>query len=96
MSIIRQPIVTEKMNAASEKLGCYGFVVDPRANKIQIKQAVEKAYTVTVESVKTMNYYGKKKSRQTKNAVQTGNRPMRKKALVYLKEGDKIDFFGNI
>ena len=59
MSIIRQPIVTEKMNTASDKLNCYGFVVDPRANKIQIKQAVEKAYSVTVDSVKTMNYYGK-------------------------------------
>lgn len=96
MSIIRQPIVTEKMNASSEKLNCYGFIVDSRANKIQIKQAIEQTYGVTVDSVKTMNYYGKRKVRQTKNAIQAGNRVQRKKAVVFLKDGDKIDFFGNI
>lgn len=96
MSILREPIVTEKMNASSEKLNCYGFVVDPRANKIQIKNAVEQTYGVTVDSVRTMNYYGKRKVRQTKTMIQAGNKSQRKKALVYLKDGDKIDFFGNI
>ena len=96
MNIIRQPIVTEKMNAASDKLNCYGFEVNPKANKIQIKHAVEKAYGVTVDSVKTMNYYGKVKSRFTKTGVMVGNKPRIKKAVVFLKEGDKIDFFTNI
>lgn len=96
MIILKQPIVTEKVNAASDKLNCYGFEVNPRANKIQIKQAVEKTYGVSVESVKTMNYYGKKKVRYTKTTIQKGNKPGRKKAMVFLKPGDKIDFFSNI
>jgi large subunit ribosomal protein L23 len=96
MNIITHPVVTEKMNAASDKQNCYGFIVDPKANKIMIKDAVEKAYGVTVEAVKTMNYYGKKKTRFTKTGVTTGNKVKRKKALVYLKDGDKIDFFSNI
>lgn len=96
MNIIRQPIVTEKMNAASEKQNCYGFLVNPNANKIQIKQAVEKTYAVTVDSVKTMNYYGKNKTRFTKTGVLVGKKALRKKAVVFLKKGDKIDFFSNI
>lgn len=96
MNIIRQPVVTEKINAASDKLNCYGFIVDSRANKIQIRQAVEKAYGVTVNSVKTMNYYGKKKSRFTKTGAIEGRKIQRKKAIVFLKDGDKIDFFSNI
>ena len=96
MNIIKQPIITEKMTAASEKLGRYGFLVDKKANKIQIKQAVEKIYGVTVEAVKTMNYYGKQKSRFTKTGIVEGKKNSQKKAIVYLKKGDTIDFFSNI
>ena len=96
MNIIKQPIITEKMTAASEKLGRYGFLVDKKANKIQIKQAVEKIYGVTVEAVKTMNYYGKQKSRFTKTGIVEGKKNSQKKAVVYLKKGDTIDFFSNI
>ena len=95
MSILKAPIVTEKMNAVSEKLGRYGFLVDKNANKIQIKKIVEKTYGVTVESVNTMNYYGKTKVRYTK-AVIKGKKNALKKALVTLKKGDTIDFFSNI
>ena len=96
MSIIRRPIVTEKMTAASEKSGNYGFIVDKSANKIQIKQEVEKIYGVTVEAVRTMNYYGKQKSRYTKTGILHGRKNSSKKALVSLKKGDSIDFFSNI
>ena len=96
MIIIKKPVITEKMTAISEKLNKYAFIVDKNANKIQIKEAVEKLYDVKVTAVNTMNYDGKKKSRYTKAGVVTGRRPAYKKAVVTLKEGDTIDFFSNI
>jgi large subunit ribosomal protein L23 len=96
MIIIKKPVITEKMTAISEKLNKYAFIVDKNANKIQIKDAVEKLYDVKVTAVNTMNYDGKKKSRYTKAGVVTGRRPAFKKAVVTLKEGDTIDFFSNI
>lgn len=59
MGIIIKPIVTEKMTAMGEKYNRYGFRVDPKADKLQIKKAVEEMYNVTVVSVNTMNYRGK-------------------------------------
>ena len=96
MIIIKKPVITEKMTAISEKLNKFAFIVDKNANKIQIKDAVEKLYDVKVAAVNTMNYDGKKKSRYTKAGVVTGRRPAFKKAVVTLKEGDTIDFFSNI
>ena len=96
MTIIVKPIVTEKMNAQAEKLRKYGFVVNKRANKVQIKKAVENVYGVTVESVDTMNYAGKKKSRYTRTGLVTGKQSAYKKAVVTLREGDIIDFYSNI
>ena len=96
MIIIKKPVITEKMTAISEKLNKYAFIVDKNANKIQIKDAVEKLYDVKVVAVNTMNYEGKKKSRYTKSGVVTGRRAAFKKAVVTLKEGDTIDFFSNI
>jgi len=97
MGIIIKPIVTEKQTAISEKFpNRFGFRVSPDANKIQIKAAVEALYGVSVVSVNTMNYTGKLKSRNTKSGVITGRMPAFKKAIVTLKEGEKIDFFSNI
>ena len=96
MIIIKKPVITEKMTAISEKLNRYAFIVDKRANKLQIKKAVEELYGVKVAAVNTMNYDGKKKSRYTKAGIVTGRRPAFKKAVVTLKEGDTIDFFSNI
>ena len=96
MIIIKKPVITEKMTAISEKLNKFAFIVDKRANKIQIKEAVEKLYGVKVEAVNTMNYDGKRKSRYTKAGVITGRTASFKKAIVTLKEGDTIDFFSNI
>ena len=96
MIIIKKPVITEKMTAISEKLNRYAFIVDTRANKIQIKKAVEELYDVHVVAVNTMNYEGKSKSRYTKGGVITGKASDTKKAIVTLAEGETIDFFRNI
>ncbi len=96
MKIIIKPIVTEKMTELGEKLNRFGFVVDKRANKLQIKSAVEEMYNVTVTSVNTMVYGGKTKSRYTKSGVITGRTNSYKKAIVTLAEGENIDFYSNI
>ena len=96
MSVLKKPIITEKATAAGEKLRQYGFIVDKNANKIQIKNAVEKMYNVTVDSVNTMTMPGKKSIRQTKTSVSVGIKGANKKAVVTLKKGDTIDFYSNI
>jgi len=96
MDILIKPIVTEKMTMQGESLNRYGFVVDTRANKLQIKSAVEEMYGVSVEAVNTMRYLGKKKSRFTKSGVIQGKVNDFKKAIVTLAEGEKIDFYSNI
>lgn len=97
MGIIIKPIVTEKQTAITDKFpNRYGFRVSPDANKLEIKKAVEDMYGVTVESVNTMNYAGKKKSRYTKSGIINGKTSAFKKAIVTLKEGETIDFFSNI
>ncbi len=96
MAIIIKPIVTEKMTQLGEKLNRYGFRVDKGANKIEIKQAVEALYNVTVLEVNTMIVAPKKKSRFTKSGVINGQSSAYKKAIVTLKEGEVIDFYSNI
>ncbi|MCK4466705.1 MAG: 50S ribosomal protein L23 [Bacteroidales bacterium] len=96
MDIILKPIVTEKMTTQSENFNRFGFVVSKKANKIQIKKAIEEMYGVTVESVNTMRYGGKRKSRYTRTGIVTGKTGSLKKAIVTLAEGDTIDFYSNI
>jgi large subunit ribosomal protein L23 len=96
MGLILKPVITEKMTEKGEKLNQYGFIVDKRANKIQIKGEVEELYGVEVLSVNTMNYSGKKKSRNTKSGVISGKTNAFKKAVVTIAEGESIDFFSNI
>jgi large subunit ribosomal protein L23 len=96
MDILIKPIATEKLTAQGETLNRYGFYVDKRANKIQIKKAVEEMYSVNVTDVNTMNYSGKKKTRYTKTGLTVGRTNSYKKALVTLAEGEKIDFYSNI
>ncbi len=79
-----------------EKLNRYGFIVDVRANKLQIRNAVEQMYNVVVTDVNTVNYMGKLKSRYTKAGLLEGRANNFKKAIVTLKDGDKIDFYSNI
>lgn len=96
MGVIFKPVITEKMTAKGEKLNQFGFLVEPRANKLQIQSEVESLYGVTVVSVNTMNYSGKRKSRNTKSGVISGKTKAFKKAIITLAEGETIDFFSNI
>lgn len=96
MGIIIKPIVTEKMTAQGEKLNRYGFIVDRKANKLQIKDAVEKMYNVNVAAVNTANYHGKRKSRYTKSGLLRGRTNHYKKAYITLTGDEKIDFYANI
>ena len=96
MEILIKPIVTEKLTAQGEKLNRYGFIVNADANKLQIKAAIEQKYGVSVESVNTVNYNGKLKSRYTRAGVLTGRTNHFKKAYVTLGGEDKIDFYANI
>lgn len=103
MSTLLKPIITEKFaamgDAAARNNGGrsrYAFVVSPDANKVEIKNAVQKAYGVTVEEVKTQNYIGKVKFRYTQTKIMFGKVKKAKKAIVTLKKGDSIDFYGNI
>ena len=96
MGIIIKPIVTEKMTQLGDKLNRYGFRVQKDANKIEIKQAIEAMYDVTVNEVNTLIVAPKKKSRFTKGGVVKGSTSAYKKAIITVKEGDKIDFYSNI
>jgi len=96
MEILIKPIITEKMTSLAEKLNRYGFVVDRNANKVQIKQAVEKMYGVKVESVNTQQYVGKVKTRNTTRGIAIGRVNRSKRAFVTLKNGEAIDFYANI
>ncbi|MAX06094.1 MAG: 50S ribosomal protein L23 [Flavobacteriales bacterium] len=96
MSIIKRPIITEKMTNQSEKYNRYAFVVDRKVNKIEIKKAVAEMYDVTVDSVRTMICIGKKRIRGTKSGMIVGKTSTYKKAIVTLVEGDSIDFYSNI
>lgn len=96
MNILIEPIITEKMTDQSEKLNQFGFIVEKKANKVEIKKAVEKLYNVTVDSVNTMVYGGKRKTRNTKSGVIKGKTKSYKKAIITLADGDTIDFYSNI
>jgi len=94
-NIIIKPIVTEKMTQKTELLNDYGFVVDKRANKVEIKKAIEENYNVKVQSVRTMIYRGKEKSKFTKTGVIKGKTSSFKKAIVRLEKDNNIDFYNN-
>lgn len=96
MAFIIKPLVTEKANGISEKLNKFTFIVKPEADKFQIKAEVESLYNVKVIDVNTSNYAGKNKTRYTKAGLIRGRRNAFKKAVVTLKEGDKIDYYSNI
>jgi large subunit ribosomal protein L23 len=96
MNILLKPIVTEKMTSQGDKFNRYGFIVAKNANKLQIRKAVEELYGVTVDSVNTMKYAGKIKTRNTKSGFLVGKTAAVKKAVVTLAEGNKIDFYSNI
>ena len=94
MGIIIKPVISEKATSNSELLAQYSFYVDTKANKLQIKEAVEKTYGVSVVSVSTLVSMPKVKTRYTKTGFQTGKTNKLKKAIVSLAEGQEIELFG--
>ena len=96
MEVLIRPLITEKMTEKAEKLNQYGFVVDKRANKHQIRTAIEELYEVTVTDVNTMVYLGKRKFRGTRRGYISGRTNSFKKAIVTLKDGEIIDFYRNV
>jgi large subunit ribosomal protein L23 len=96
MSIIIKPIITEKITKEGEVFNRFGFVVDKKANKVQIKKAIEAAYGITVVDVNTMNYRADRTTKYTKSGLISGKTSAYKKAIVQVQEGETIDFYNNI
>jgi large subunit ribosomal protein L23 len=96
MEILISPVVSEKATGLSEKRNQYAFKVALKANKIEIKKAVESAYGVKVTAVNTIRYDGKAKFRYTKTGIVEGRSQGYKKAIISLAAGDTIDFYANI
>ena len=94
--ILIKPILTEKAHGQQEKLRRYAFKVNRRANKLEIKTAVEKFYGVSVLEVNTLVVPGKNKTRSTKSGVISGVKSGYKKALVTVAEGESIDLYASI
>ena len=96
MKVLIKPIITEKATNDSELFNRYAFVVDKRANKLEIREAVAEAYGVEIESVRTMNYPVKRNTKFTKSGLVQATKGGYKKAIVQLAEGESIDFYSNI
>ena len=94
--VLIKPMITEKSSALMDDQNKYTFKVDKKANKVEIKKAVETAYNVSVEDVKTLIMPSKSKVRNTKNGVQRGRKSSFKKAIVTLAFGEEIDLYGDI
>lgn len=86
--VVQNILISEKATILSDKHNQYVFRVNPKANKIQIKKAIERIFKKTVVAVNTANYLGKKKRERRPDFGRTAHW---KKAIVTLKEGDKID-----
>ena len=96
MNVIIKPIITEKATSNSELNNCFTFLVNIKANKIEIKKEVESIYGVSVNKVRTLNYGPLRKTKYTKTGIQNGKTNAKKKAVIQLVEGDTIDFYSNL
>ncbi len=94
--ILIKPILTEKANSQQEKLRRYAFKVARKANKLEIKTAIEKFYGVNVVDVNTVVVPGKSKTRFTKAGYIEGRKSAYKKAMITIAEGETIDMYSNI
>ncbi len=96
MSILIKPIITEKATNDSELNNRYTFQVNTKANKVEIKKAVEAVYGVSVEKVRTINVRPDRRTKYTKTGIQHGKTNAVKKAIVQLAEGETIDLYANM
>lgn len=94
--VLIKPVLTEKANNQTEKLRRYAFKVARKANKLEIKKAVEEFYGVSVVDVNTVVVPGKNKTRYTKAGFIKGVKPSYKKAYITVAEGEAIDLYANI
>jgi large subunit ribosomal protein L23 len=94
--VLIKPVLSEKANAQQDKLRRYAFKVARKANKLEIKKAVEEFYGVAVVDVNTATAPGKNKTRFTKAGFISGQKPAYKKAFITLAEGETIDLYANI
>jgi large subunit ribosomal protein L23 len=94
--VLIKPILTEKANSQQESLRRYAFKVARKANKLEIKKAIEEFYGVNVVDVNTAVIPGKNKTRYTKKGFVQGQKPAFKKALVTVAEGETIDLYTTI
>jgi large subunit ribosomal protein L23 len=94
--VLIKPVLSEKVNRLSEKFNRYTFIVNRKANKLEIKKAVEEFYGISVEEVNTLTMPSKLKQRNTKAGLLVGRKSAKKKAIVTVAEGDTIDLYGNI
>ncbi len=90
IQLIRRPVITEKAMKVQSG-GQYVFEVDPNANKIEIKKAIEEMFEVDVASVRTVRIKGKNKTRFTRRGIMRGSTPLKKKAYITLKAGQTIE-----
>ncbi len=96
MNILIKPIISEKMQAVTEKFNRYGFIVDRKATKTQIKHAIQQVYGVKVERINTLIQRGKSTARHTKSGMIQGQKNTFKKAIIFVSKEDKIDIYSNI
>jgi large subunit ribosomal protein L23 len=94
--VLVKPVLTEKVNKLMDKYRSYTFIVDRKANKLEIKKAIEEFYGVTVTDVNTLVMPGKNKTRYTKAGFIKGQKAARKKAIVTVAEGEEINLYGDI
>ena len=94
--VLRGPVFSEKSQMLGDSFGVQVFKVDSNATKLEIKKAVESAYGVSVEKVRTLNSGPERKMRYTKTGIQKGKTNATKKAIVQVAEGDAIDFYSNL
>ncbi|HEY5303789.1 MAG TPA: 50S ribosomal protein L23 [Acidimicrobiales bacterium] len=92
MSVLIRPVVSEKTTGLMDN-HTYVFVIDPRATKVDVRNAVEQAFNVKVTNVNTLNRKGK--STRNRRTGVVGTRPSTKRAIVTLKQGDSINLFEN-
>jgi large subunit ribosomal protein L23 len=94
--VLIRPVLSEKINMQTEKMNRYAFIVGRKANKLEIKKAVESFYGVQVVNVNTAVMPGKAKSRNTKAGVVSGRKPAKKKAYVTVAQGEAIDLYTTV
>ena len=95
-NILIKPLITEKMTNLSADHGQYGFLVNPKANKIEIARAIEKRFNVHVIDIRTINRSGKMKTQFRKSGKFVGRTSAYKKAIITLKEGETIELFEQV